>query len=144
MCHVLAAFLKKSSPLCWSDAWGRQDSKKVLSFVPSCPCRVRARKHDPAWSPSDLPFGTAPSVPTPKARRVLFDPTVGAVASLLLQPFSHPSFSLVRASIRGAGSSYLGQRRRLLWVVLGRERAFIQPPVCLSHLQLGKLPFASR
>ena len=116
----------------------------MLSFVPSCPCRVRARRHDPACSPSDLAFGTAPSVPTPKARRVLFDSAVGAVASLLLQPFSHPSFSLVRASIKGAGSSYLGKRRSLLWVVLGWERAFIQLLVHLSHLQLGRLPSASR
>jgi len=104
---------------------------------------VRARRHDPTWSPSDLPFWTAPSVPTPKARSVLFDPAVGAVASRLLQPFSHPSFSLVRASVRGAGSSYLGQRRSLLWVVLEGERAFIQLPARLSLLQLGRLLSAS-
>lgn len=85
----------------------------MLSFVLSYPCRVTAGRHEPSWSP-DLPFGTAPSVPTPKVRIVFFDPAVGAVVSLLLQPFSHPSCSLIRASIRGVGSSYLGQRRSLL------------------------------
>lgn len=77
------------------------------------------------------PFLWDSTVPTPRAQRVLFAPSVGAVSSLLLQPFSHPSFSLARASIRGAGSSYLGQKRSLLWVVLGGERVSIQ-------LQLGR------
>lgn len=76
----------------------------MLSFVPSCPCRVRGR--NPAWSLFDLSFGTALSVPTPEAQRVLFAPPVGAVSSLLCQPLSHPSFSPARASTRGVGSSW--------------------------------------
>lgn len=61
------------------------------------------------WSHSDPPFGTAPSVPTPKVTGMFFDPAVGAVASLLLQPFSHPSFSLIRASIREREALILGR-----------------------------------
>lgn len=86
-----------SALLCAGQPPGKDRTAKRCSVL-SPPARGR----DPAWSP-DLPFGTAPSVPTPKARRALFDPAVGAVASLLLQPFSHPSFSLIRASVRGSG-----------------------------------------
>lgn len=72
---------------------------------------------------------------------MLSDPAVGAVASLLSIAALFPSFLQPNQSqYQGSGSSYLGQRRSLLWVVLGRERAVMQLPVGLSRLQLGELP----
>lgn len=90
-------FLILSPLLCAGDSRGRQSSRRVLSSAPS------HNQHGPLLASPSGQHCLLPLLCNPKVRRTLFDPAAGAVASLLFQRFSHPSFSLSQSQYRGNG-----------------------------------------
>lgn len=83
-----------------------------------------------------------PLLCNPKVRRTLFDPAAGAVASLLLQRFSNPSFSLSQSQYWGSGKLSSWAEEEPAVSCPGRGKGFPQLPV--RARELGRLPKASR
>lgn len=99
LAEVLKQFPSSSSLLsCVLVTPGEDRAAEGCSVLPLLTTQHGPLLASPLGQPCLLPL-----LCNPKGRTTLFDPAAGAVASLLLQRFSHPSFSLSQSQYQGNG-----------------------------------------